>query len=60
MDTYVKSEVLATNPGNLPVVLVATAKTGGFGSRPVQKHDLQTFAGPNMGLYTATYSFPQI
>ena len=39
--------VLATGPGNLPAVRVWTAKTGRFGSRPVQKPDPLTVGGPN-------------
>lgn len=37
--------VLATDPGNSPVVLVCTAKTDRFGSRPVQKTELLCLRG---------------
>jgi len=46
--------VLATGPGNPPAVRVWTAKTGRFGSRTVQKPDLQTLGGPNPDPYPST------
>ena len=49
--------VLATCPGNLPAVRVWTAKTGRFGSRPVQKPDLLTLGRPNPDRYPSTRRF---
>jgi len=46
--------VLATGPGNPPAVRVWTAKMGRFGSRTIQKPDLQTLGGPNPDLYPST------
>jgi len=42
------------------VVRVWTAKTGQFGSRPVQKPNLMTFARPNPDPYLSTHGFPRV
>jgi len=52
--------VLATGPGNPPVVQVWTAKTGRFGSRPGQKLDPLTLGEPNPDLYPSTRTFHQV
>jgi len=52
--------VLATGPGNPPAVRVWTAKTGQFGSRPVQQPDLLTLGGPNPDPYPSTRGFRQV
>jgi len=54
------SVVLAMVPGNRPAVRVWTAKTGGFGSRPVEKPDRMTLGGPNMDLYLSTRGFRRV
>jgi len=52
--------VLATGPGNLPVVRIWTAKMGRFVSRPVQKPDLLHLAGPNPDLGLSTHGFCRV
>jgi len=52
--------VLATGPGNPPAVRVLTAKTGRFGSRPVQKPDPLTLGGPNPVPYPSTRGFRRV
>ena len=52
--------VLATGPGNPPAVQVLTAKTGGFGSRPVRKPDQLTLGGPSLDPYPSTRGFRRI
>jgi hypothetical protein len=52
--------VLATGPGNLPVVWVWTAKTGRFGSRTVQKPYLLHLGRPNPDLYLSTRGFGRV
>ena len=47
--------VLATGPGNLPVVRVWTGKTVRFGSRTVQTPDPPLLGGPNPALYPSTH-----
>jgi len=42
--------VLATDPGDPPVVWDWTSTTGPFGSRPVQNPDLLPVGGPNRDL----------
>ena len=49
--------MLATSPGNLPVVRVCTRKTVGFSSTTVQKPDLQPSGGPNPAPYLSTSRF---
>jgi hypothetical protein len=55
-----KHLVLATGPGNPPAVRVWTAKTGRFGSRPVQKPDPLTLGGPNPDPYPSTRGFRRV
>jgi len=52
--------VIATGPGNPPLVWVWTAKTGQRGSRPVQKPDPRTLGGPNPDPYPSTRGFPRV
>ena len=52
--------MLATGPGNTPAVRVWTAKTGRFGSRPVQKPDPLTLGGPNPDPYLSTRGFRRV
>ena len=52
--------VLATGPGNPPAVRVWTAKTGRFGSRPVQETDPLTLGGPNPDPYPSTRGFRRV
>jgi len=47
-------QVLATDPGNPPMVWVWTTKTGQFGSRPVQQADPVTLGGPNPDMNPST------
>jgi hypothetical protein len=49
--------VLATGPGNSPGVQVRTGKRVRFGSRAVQKPDLQRLGGANPDPYTSTLGF---
>jgi len=49
--------VLATGPGKPPAVRVQTAKTGSFGSRPVQNHDPLTLGRPILDPYPSTRGF---
>ena len=52
--------VLATGPCNAPAVRVWTAKTGWFGSRPVQQPDPLTLGGPNPDTYPSTREFRRV
>jgi hypothetical protein len=52
--------VLATGLGNPPAVPVCTAKTGQFGSRPVQKSELLTLGGTNLDPYPSTHGFQRV
>jgi hypothetical protein len=49
--------VLATGPGNPPVVRIWTAKSGGFVSRATQKPDQMTLGRPNPDPYPSTRRF---
>ena len=52
--------VLATGPGNPPVVRVWTGKTVRFGARTIQKPDPQLRGGPNPDLYPSTRGFCRV
>ena len=52
--------VLATGPGIPPAVGVWTAKTGRFGSRPVQNPGPLTLGGPNPDPYPSTRGFRRV
>ena len=52
--------VLATGPGNSPVVRLWTTKTVWSGSRTVQKPDLQRPGGPNPAPYMSTRGFCRV
>jgi len=52
--------VLATGPGNPPAVRVWPAKTGRFGSRPVQKPDLLRLGRPTPDPYPSTRGFCRV
>jgi len=52
--------VLATRPGNPPAAWVWTAKTGRFGSRPVQKPEPLTLCGLYTDPYSSTLGFHRI
>jgi hypothetical protein len=52
--------VLATGPGNPPVVWVRTAQTVWFGSKPVQKPDSLGIVGPNPDPYPSTRGFCRV
>jgi len=47
-------------PGNLPAVRVWTAKTGVFGSRPVEKPELLIYGGPNPNLCWSTHGICRV
>jgi len=51
------SLVLTMGPGNLPAVRVWPTKMGQFGSRPGEKPDPMTHAGPNPDTYPSTRRF---
>jgi len=58
MDGKIHAElVLATGPGDQPVVRVWTAKMGLFGSRPAQQSDPRTLDRPNLDLYPSISGF---
>jgi len=52
--------VWETGPGYTPVVRVWTAKTGWFGSKPVQQPDPPTVGGPNPDPYPSTCESCQV
>jgi len=52
--------VLATGPGNRPVVRVWTAITGRFDSKPGQKPDPLTLGRPNPDPYPSTRGFRRV
>jgi len=49
--------LIAMGPGNLPAVRVLTAKTGLFGTWPVQKPELLTLGEPKPDPYVSTRGF---
>jgi len=49
--------LLATGLGNMPVVVDWNAKTGRFGSRPLQKPDPLPLGGPHPDSYRSTTGF---
>ena len=54
------SLVLATGPGNVPVVRVSTGKTVLFGSKPIQKPDPELLCGPNLYPYPSTHGLCRV
>jgi len=52
--------MLATGLGNRPAVRVWTARTGRFGSRPIQKPDPLTLGRPNLDPYPSTRGFRRV
>ena len=52
--------VLATGPGDPAAVRVWTAKTGRFGSRPVQDSDPLALGRPNQDPYLLTRGFHRV
>jgi len=52
--------MLAMGPGNLPAVRVWTAKSGRFGSRPIQRPNPLTLGGPNPNTDPSTRRFHRV